>query len=70
MDAVAVDLTADEVRDAGLWVVRVIIPELVPISFVHRARYLGTPRLVEQASRARGHVAGRIALNDDPLPFA
>jgi ribosomal protein S12 methylthiotransferase accessory factor len=64
MDAIAVDLTADEVRGAGLWVMRVLIPQLVPISFVHRARYLGTPRLLE---RARHH---RRDINPCPLPFA
>jgi ribosomal protein S12 methylthiotransferase accessory factor len=70
MDAIAVDLTSDEVRDAGLWVVRVIIPELVPISFVHRARYLGTPRLLEQARRRRGEAMEFMDINRNPLPFA
>jgi ribosomal protein S12 methylthiotransferase accessory factor len=67
MDAIAVDLTADEVRDAGLWVVRVVIPQLVPISFVHRARYLGTARLLDQA-RLRGRDGA--GFNPSPLPFA
>ena len=69
MEAIAVDLTADEVRDAGLWVVRVIVPDLVPISFIHRARYLGTSRLREQARRCQE--AGQATeINPNPLPFA
>jgi ribosomal protein S12 methylthiotransferase accessory factor len=67
MDPVAVDLTADEVREAGLWVLRVIVPELVPISFVHRARYLGTPRLL---ARAGAGPAAPPTVNPHPLPFA
>jgi ribosomal protein S12 methylthiotransferase accessory factor len=62
MEAIALDLTTDELRDAGLWVVRVVIPELVPISFVHRARYLGTPRLAAELAEHD--------VNPDPLPFA
>lgn len=70
MEAIAIDLTADEVRDAGLWVVRVVIAELVPISFVHRARFLGTPRLLDYARR-RGAAPGvSPRFNPNPLPFA
>ena len=70
MDPVAVDLTADEVRDAGLWVVRVVMPELVPISFVHRARYLGTHRLVAHERAARAPGSPGPWFSPHPLPFA
>ncbi|MPZ50654.1 MAG: hypothetical protein GEU75_15380 [Dehalococcoidia bacterium] len=43
MEVIAVDLTTDEVRVAGLWVVRVVIPDLMPMTPLHRARYLGPP---------------------------
>ncbi len=56
MDAYVVDLTADEVRDAGLWVVRVIVPQLLPISFTYRARYLGTPRLYACTGRTEAEI--------------
>lgn len=70
LEAVALDLTTDELRDVGLWVVRVIIPSLVPISFVYRARYLGTPRIEETARRwGRGALAD-VEINPGPLPFA
>jgi ribosomal protein S12 methylthiotransferase accessory factor len=64
MDAYVVDLTTDEVRDAGLWVVRVVVPQLLPISFVHRARYLGTPRLYTYTGRTEAEI------NPCPMPFA
>jgi ribosomal protein S12 methylthiotransferase accessory factor len=60
MEVVVLDLTTDELRQVGLWVVRVVIPDLLPISFVHRARFLASPRL---------RVA-EDAINPDPLPFA
>jgi ribosomal protein S12 methylthiotransferase accessory factor len=71
MDALAVDITADEVRDVGLWVVRVVVPELMPISFVHRARYLGTDRLRRQAgARDDEGTAVDDVVTTAPLPFA
>ena len=60
MEAIVLDLTTDELREVGLWVMRVVIPALMPISFVHRARFLGTPRL---------GIAEDL-VNPDPLPFA
>jgi ribosomal protein S12 methylthiotransferase accessory factor len=70
MDAIAVDLSTDELRDAGLWVVRVIIPQLMPISFVHRARYLGTPRLYDYVGCFHHGAFTEANVNPAPLPFA
>jgi ribosomal protein S12 methylthiotransferase accessory factor len=69
-DLIAVDLTTDELRDAGLWVIRVIAPALVPISFVYRARYLGTPRIYSYAERVLGGCLCESDINPGPLPFA
>lgn len=70
MEAFAVDLTTDEARRAGMWVVRVIVPALQPLSFSYRARYLGHPRLYE-APRLMGYaVRGEADLNAWPQPFA
>jgi ribosomal protein S12 methylthiotransferase accessory factor len=69
-EVVAVDLTTDEARQAGATVVRVAVPQLMPLSFVHRARYLGHPRLYE-APRAMGHpVLGEDEITRLPQPFA
>jgi ribosomal protein S12 methylthiotransferase accessory factor len=70
MEAVAVDLTTDELRDVGLWVVRVVVPQLVPISFVHRARFLGTRRLYETWRHAGPASPHEDHINPGPLPFA
>jgi len=67
---VAVDLTTDEARRCGLYAVRVIIPSLQPLSFIHRARFLGHPRLY-QAPEAMGYgVKQEVEINPMPQPFA
>jgi ribosomal protein S12 methylthiotransferase accessory factor len=69
MEAYAVDLTCDEAREIGMWVVRVIVPGLMPLSFVGAAQYRGTPRLYE-APVAMGYTAHAAAdLNPWPQPF-
>jgi ribosomal protein S12 methylthiotransferase accessory factor len=62
-----VDLTTEDVREAGLHVVRAIIPELMPFSYIQRARYLGHPRLNAYA-RTIGREGAEI--NPWPQPFA
>ncbi|WP_369204975.1 YcaO-like family protein, partial [Streptomyces sp. PU-14G] len=69
-EVVAVDLTTDEARQVGATAVRVAVPQLMPLSFVHRARYLGHPRLYE-APRAMGHpVLAEDEITPLPQPFA
>jgi ribosomal protein S12 methylthiotransferase accessory factor len=70
MDAIAVDLTTQELREVGLWVVRVIVPELVPMSFVHRARFLGASRIYEQARRRGAGATREEDVNSGPIPMA
>ncbi|GEB58583.1 hypothetical protein GCM10017674_46590 [Streptomyces gardneri] len=69
-EVVAVDLTTDEAEQVGATVVRMLIPQLMPLSFVHRARYLAHPRLYA-APAAMGHpVRGEGDINPHPQPFA
>ncbi|WP_214326793.1 YcaO-like family protein [Nonomuraea sediminis] len=69
-EVVVVDITTDEARQVGATAVRVLVPQLMPLSFVHRARYLAHPRLYE-APRAMGHpVRGEAEINPVPQPFA
>jgi ribosomal protein S12 methylthiotransferase accessory factor len=70
MDVALVDLTTDELREAGLWVVRAVIPALVPLSFSYRARYLGHPRIYEYAQRMGLNVKSDADINPLPQPFA
>jgi ribosomal protein S12 methylthiotransferase accessory factor len=70
LDTYAVDLTTDEAIRSGIRVVRVLIPGLQPLSFHHRARYLGHRRLYE-APRNMGYPVHREEfLNDWPQPFS
>lgn len=70
MDVYAVDLTTDEALRSGMRVVRAIVPQLQPLSFSHRARYLGHPRLYS-APLAMGYMSRKEAdLNPWPQPFA
>ncbi|WP_165781352.1 YcaO-like family protein [Streptosporangium minutum] len=66
----AVDITSDEARATGLRVVRVIVPELVPLSFAYRARFLGTTRLYTAPERMGLPVHAEPDLNPWPQPFA
>ncbi|MEU5399955.1 YcaO-like family protein [Streptomyces sp. NPDC005963] len=69
-ETVVVDITTDEARQVGATVVRVMVPQLMPLSFAHRARYLGHPRLYD-APRAMGHpVHDEAGINPNPQPFA
>ena len=69
-EAVVVDLTTDEARQVGMHVVKTLVPEAVPLSFSHHARYLATPRLYE-APRAMGLKAhDEAGINPVRQPFA
>jgi ribosomal protein S12 methylthiotransferase accessory factor len=70
MDVYAVDMTTTEARRVGFRVVRVLVPALMPLSFTHRARYLGSRRLYS-GPRAMGHpVRHEQDINPFPQPFA
>lgn len=68
LTAYAVDVTAPDVRAAGLTVVKAVVPELCPLDVDHRARYLGGTRLYEAAWR-RGLREAPLGYDDvNPLP--
>ena len=72
LDAIVVDVTLPEVLQAGLRVVRVIVPGLIPLTFGHRYAAKGGPRLytvpvtLGYASRSPAEAD----LNPAPHPFA
>jgi ribosomal protein S12 methylthiotransferase accessory factor len=69
--AVAVDVTSPDVASAGLRVVKTLAPGLCALDVAHRARFLGSPRLLD-VSKGAALTTGRIAfedLNPDPHPF-
>ena len=68
--AYAVDVTAPDVRDAGLAVVRVVAPELCALDVEHDARLLGGARLYEEPVRLGMRASfGEFDVNPDPHPF-
>ena len=58
----AVDVTAPDVRAAGLRVVKVVAPELCALDVVHLCRHLGGRRLYE-------YVRDESEINPEPHPF-
>jgi ribosomal protein S12 methylthiotransferase accessory factor len=71
IDAFAVDVTSPDVREAGLVVVRVVAPRLVPLDVRHDARFLGGERLYA-APFDLGFRDRRLTfadINPDPHPF-
>ena len=69
--AYAVDVTAPDIRAAGLRVVKVVAPELCPLDVEHAARCLGGRRLydVPRQLGVRDAVLTAAELNPDPHPF-
>lgn len=61
IESYAVDVTAPDVREAGLVVARAVAPRLLPLDVRHDARFLGGDRL-------RAHCAFA-DINPDPHPF-
>jgi ribosomal protein S12 methylthiotransferase accessory factor len=69
-EVVVVDISTVEARDAGVTVVKVIVPRLMPLSFVYRSQFRAHRRLFE-APRAMGlPVRPESELNPFPQPFA
>lgn len=70
-DVVAVDVTTCDVNDVGFNVVRVVVPELVPMDIDHRHQHLGGRRLYDVPFRLGRVPRPRTAheLNPYPHPF-
>ena len=69
--AYAVDVTAPDVRAAGLRVVKVVAPELCALDVVHACRFLGGRRLYDEPARLgmRARALREDEINPDPHPF-
>jgi ribosomal protein S12 methylthiotransferase accessory factor len=67
----AVDVTSPDVREAGLTVVKVVVPELCQLDVDYRARFLGSRRLYEVPFELglRAEPLGFDDVNPDPHPF-
>lgn len=69
LDVIAVDLTTDEASRAGMSVVRVVIPQLQPMSIWPQAQYRGHPRLYEAPAAMGFPPRKESELNPWPQPF-
>lgn len=69
-EVVVVDITTDEAREVGACAVRVLVPQLMPLSFAHRARYLAHPRLYSAPAAMGMQVLTEGEINPNPQPFA
>lgn len=69
-EVIVVDLTTDEARQAGAVVVRVLVPQLMPLSFDRHARYLAHPRLYDAPARMGHPVRAEADINPEPQPLA
>ncbi|AND17570.1 YcaO-like family protein [Rathayibacter tritici] len=69
-DVLSIDISTVEAQTVGLTVVRVVVPELMPLSFAHRARYLAHQRLHDVAHHLGRGALDEADLNPYPQPFA
>lgn len=69
-DVLAVDITTDEARRSGVVAVRLVIPQLQPLSFNYRARFLAHRRLYSVPRSMGLRVRQENQLNPWPQPFA
>lgn len=70
MEVVVVDVTLEEVRDAGLVVVKVLVPQLMPLTFCHAIRYLDHPRLYDAPARLGFGTRTENDITREPIPYA
>jgi ribosomal protein S12 methylthiotransferase accessory factor len=69
-EVLVIDITTDEARQVGMHAVKVLVPEAIPLSFIHSERYLGTARLYA-APTAMGYESNsEESLNPEPQPSA
>ncbi|MFD8500400.1 YcaO-like family protein [Amycolatopsis sp. NPDC059657] len=69
-EVLAVDITPREARAAGAVVVKVLVPQAMPIAFGTQARLLGTPRLYTAPAAMNHPVQPESRLNQLPQPMA
>jgi len=70
MEVTVVDITTREAELAGIVVVKVVIPELMPLSFVHAARFLAHSRLYDAPVAMGYRHRSTETINPHPQPFA
>jgi len=70
MEVIVVDVTLPEVHDFGIVVVRVLVPELMTLTFSHSIRYLAHPRLASAPEKLGFGSRTEATITPDPIPYA
>jgi ribosomal protein S12 methylthiotransferase accessory factor len=70
LELLAVDITAPAVREIGMHAVKVVAPQLLPLSPNYNYRFTATPRLYEAPLRMGYGARTPESLNPWPQPFA
>jgi ribosomal protein S12 methylthiotransferase accessory factor len=70
MEVIVVDVTLPEVRDVGILVVKVLVPELMPLTFSHHVRYLAHERLMSAPEKLGYGKRTEATVTSDPIPYA
>lgn len=70
LELVVVDITVPEIRQMGFYVVKVIVPQLLPLTTNYNLRYLASQRLYEAPSRMGYGAKTYDQINPLPQPFA
>jgi len=68
MDVIIVNLTTSDVKDIGFNIIKVIVPELIPLHSNHDFPFKGSKRLVE-VPKKWGKKLEEKELNLFPHPF-
>ncbi|MCC2616145.1 YcaO-like family protein [Aestuariibacter halophilus] len=70
LDLIVADMTIPQLQEIGLYVVRVIIPQLMPLTTNYNMKYSKTPRLYSTPANLGFDVQPLEKLNPWPQPFA
>ena len=70
LELVAVDITVPQLRQLGISVVRMLAPQLLPLTVNYNMKYGATPRLYDAPARMGHPVRAFADLNRWPQPFA
>jgi ribosomal protein S12 methylthiotransferase accessory factor len=70
LELIAVDITAPQLRQIGLRVIRMLAPQLLPLTVNYNMKYGATPRLYQAPERMGLPVHSFEGLNKWPQPFA
>ena len=70
MDLIVVDISVPQLKEVGLRAVRVVVPELMPLTTDHSMKFSATQRIYDVAKKLGYDSKAFGELNNNPQPFA